>query len=77
MDTVVAGSRLLVTANKASNTLPTLQLLSDNGEGGTFTRSMVRYDLVNYVDSLSYQTPSSNPVFTTKYSFRCSPVSRS
>jgi hypothetical protein len=61
MDTVLAGSRLLVTVNKASPALPTWQLLSDYGEGGAFTRSMVRYDMVNYFDSLSYQTPSSNP----------------
>jgi hypothetical protein len=61
MDTVIVGSRLLVTVNKASTALPTWQLLSDYGEGGVFTRSMVRYDMVNYVDSLSYQTPSNNP----------------
>ncbi|MCX6835304.1 MAG: hypothetical protein NTW07_09275 [candidate division Zixibacteria bacterium] len=61
MDTVIVGSRLLVTVNKASDALPTWQLLSDHGEGGAFTRSMVRYDFVNCVDSLSYQTPSSNP----------------
>lgn len=61
MDTVVQGSRLLVTTNKTSGGLPTLQLVSDYGEGGAFTRSMVRYDTINYIDSLSYQTPTTNP----------------
>lgn len=61
MDTVLAGSRLLVTAYKVSAGLPTWQLLSDYGEGGAFTRSMVRYNMVDYIDTLSYQTPSSNP----------------
>ena len=61
MDTVIVGSRLHVTVNKASGGLPTQQLLSDYSDGGAFTKPMVRYDMVNYSDSLSYQTPSSNP----------------
>jgi len=61
MDTVLAGSRLLITANKASDTLPTWQLISDYGEDGAFTRAMIRYNTIEYVDSLSYQTPVTNP----------------
>jgi len=61
IDTVVAGSRLLITTNKASDTLPTWQLISDYGEGGAFTRPLVRYNAIDFVDSLSYQTPTSNP----------------
>jgi hypothetical protein len=61
MDTVVVGSRLHVTANKASSGNPTWQLLSDYSNDGAFTRPMVRYNMVEYIDSLSYQTPSSNP----------------
>ncbi len=62
LDTVNQGSRLLITTYKAaSQGLPTAQLISDYDNDGPFTRSMYRYDPVDYVDSLSYQTPAANP----------------
>ncbi|MEW5795372.1 MAG: hypothetical protein AB1772_03330 [Candidatus Zixiibacteriota bacterium] len=61
MDTVDQGSRLLITTTKTSTGLPTNPVISDYEEGGTFARAMVRYDPANYVDSLSYQTPTNNP----------------
>jgi len=61
MDTVLQGSRLLVTASKASSGRPTFQLVSDYDSDGAFTRAMHRYDTVNIIDSLSYQTVSGNP----------------
>jgi hypothetical protein len=61
MDTVIVGSRLLVTASwGTAGSAPNL-LLSDYGEGGAFTRPMVRYYSTEFYDSLSYKTPTNNP----------------
>jgi len=57
MDTVEAGSRLLVTTRGASQINPTVQLISDYSESGPFTQSLIRYDTIEVLDSLSYQTP--------------------
>jgi hypothetical protein len=61
MDTVVAGSRLLVTTSGSSQTNPTVQLVSDYSQSGPFVRPLIRYDTVNVLDSLSYQTPTNQP----------------
>ncbi len=62
MDTVALGSRLLVSTEWASyDSTPTYQLASDYDVDGSFTRPMYRYDTANFVDSLSYQTPASDP----------------
>lgn len=63
MDTVIQGSRLLVRTNKASSGLPTFQLISDHDPNGPFTRAMFRYDNTEFIDSLSYQTVTNNPLF--------------
>jgi len=59
IDTVVAGSQLLVTTRGASQINPTVQLISDYSESGPFTQSLIRYDTIEVLDSLSYQTPMS------------------
>ncbi len=65
MDTVTQGSRLLVTTTKSSFgfTPPTTQLISDYDSGGPFSRVSYRYNDVDYVDSLSYETVTGNPLF--------------
>jgi len=59
MDTVVAGSRLLVTTSGVSQINPTVQLISDYSQSGPFMHSLIRYDTADVLDSLSYQTPTS------------------
>ena len=61
MDTVLQGSRLHVTARKASAVQPTFQLISDYDPSGSFTRAMYRYDNIEFIDSLSYETVTGNP----------------
>lgn len=60
MDTITSGSRVLVTATKASPVQPSHQLLSGLAVDGTFTRSMRRYDNIDFIDSLWYQTPATS-----------------
>jgi len=61
MDTVLQGSRLHITVRKASVVQPTFQLVSDYDPDGPFTRAMHRYDDVEFIDSLSYETVTGNP----------------
>ena len=63
IDTVTQGSRLHITARKASSVAPTAQLISDYSVDGPFTRAMHRYDDIEFIDSLSYQTVTGNPRF--------------
>lgn len=65
IDTVTQGSRLHITTTKTSYgfTPPTTQLISDYDPDGPFTRVLHRYDSENYIDSLSYETVTGNPLF--------------
>jgi len=63
MDTIRAGETIHLTSTKSGGILATTQLVSDIGPDGPFTRRMVRYDMVDYVDSLSYRTTSSGTLF--------------
>ncbi len=63
MDTVHPGDRLLVSTYKTTNEiqLPTTQLIFDYSADGLFSQVAYRYDTLEYVDSVSYETPTPNP----------------
>jgi hypothetical protein len=61
MDTVIQGSRLHISTRKASSVAPTCQLVSDYDSDGPFTRAMHRYDNIEFIDSLSFETVTGNP----------------
>jgi hypothetical protein len=67
IDTVAQGSRLLVSTTRSGLGTPTYQLISDRAESGAFTGLMIRYDSTLYIDSLSYQTPSTNPRYYNEF----------
>jgi hypothetical protein len=64
---ITPGSRLLVTTSWTGDILQTCHLISDYGQDGAFTRSMVPYVDESNFDSLSYATPTSNPRYYNEF----------
>jgi hypothetical protein len=63
MASIPQGSRLLVNTPCPGGSEATCHLLSDYDQGGLFMSPMKHYYDENHYDSLSYQTPTTNPRF--------------